>query len=165
MKKIFLSLILILSFNHVLAQEIKTPLQTINGLLRINHDTDKGICSVSLNAAVLYIDKCDSEYDPYVIKSIKYSYTSQYDGKLNGQIVAIQRIMAGNATSCMANGLILIDVSEKFRSSAIRDQNLWGGCEQDFKLEKDGLRITIKDAMPPQKWFYRFGQGSISKVK
>jgi hypothetical protein len=165
MKKFLSSLILILSFNHVLAQEIKNPLQTISGVLRINHDTDKEICSVSLNAEVLYIDKCDSEIDPYVIKNIKYAYTSPYEGKLNGQIVALQRIMMGNATACMASGLILIDVSEKGRSRAIRDQNLWGGCEQDYKLEKDGLRITIKDTMPPQKWFYRFGQGSISKVK
>ena len=167
MKKIILLVGLSLFLKSIFAVEFNSPLQTIKGVLRVNHDSNKDVCSITLDSDVLFIDKCEGEYDPGIIGSFKFISSSSG----NAQIVVIQRRMGGNA--CNGGPLILVELTEKYNPTVVKNIDFCGGQDPILKLQNNGLLITFPGGplnrgsgyIPTVKWLYKFGTGMVSKAK
>jgi hypothetical protein len=157
--------ILLVAPLSVQAADASKPVPTIAGELTILHsepiqiNAEDDVCAVKIGGKVVYIQKCDAEYDPAIIANIKRK-SSDGDDR---QIIVIQRNPAG--TACNGGPIFVLELSSKYDAMVSPILDFCGGDKPVIAQNTKGLLITFPGGpvnygtgrVPAERWQYQGG--------
>ena len=153
------------------AADDNKPVPTIAGDLTIIHNEaiqikpDDDVCAVKVGGKLVFIQRCEGEYEPTVIGNFKRKTSEGEDS----QILIIQRNPAGNA--CNGGPIFVVEVSKKYDPTVSPELDFCGGASPVISPNARGLLITFPGGpvnhgsgkVPTERWQYQ--SGAFLKVK
>ena len=153
------------------AADDNKPIPTLAGDLAIIHNEamqikpDDDVCAVKVGGKLVFIQRCEGEYDPTVISNTRRKSVNGDDR----QVIVIQRNPAGNA--CNGGPIFVVEVSKKYDPIVSPPLDFCGGASPVIAQNAKGLFITFPGGpvnhgsgkVPMERWQYQ--DGAFLRVK
>lgn len=160
----FLVMLCLMTSTLSFAEGIKN-IPTIAGELSLLHNqeikvtADDSVCAIKVANKVIYITKCEAEYEPSIIGNFRRR-SSDGDER---QILVIQRNPGGNA--CDGGPIFVVELSKKYDAMVSDLLPFCGGLKPVIAQNANGLLITFPGGptnrgggkVPTERWQYQGG--------